>query len=157
MKKTIIIIILLITSLFVIIPENTYAKTTIDAPYVLTSNNSQDVNSYINSFKGNNSVYKQDSETCNSLLGDINDQNSVAWLLNKILDYIKILGPLAVIVLSGIEFTKAIINSDDDTMKKATSRLRTRLIMTGLLFMIPIVTQLLFQVFGIVSDCGLLK
>ena len=69
----------------------------------------------------------------------------------------RVLGPLAVIVLSGIEFTKAIVNSDDDTMKKATGHLKTRLIMAALLFLIPTITKLLFQVFGIATDCGILN
>ena len=156
MKKTVIIVSLLIISLLIMVPKNTYAYSYVNSGgYVLTSN-TQDVNEYINSVRGNN-LYDQDAKSCDSLLGDPNDKNSVAWLLFTILNYIRILGPLAVVVLSGIEFTKAIINSDDDTMKKATGHLKTRLIMVALLFLIPTITKLLFEVFGIATDCGLLN
>lgn len=152
MKNVSFILFILVIGILIMIPKNTYAYTN---GYVLTSNG-QDVNEYINSVKSNN-VYKQDADSCNSLLGDpVNDKDSVAWLLFQILNYMRVLGPLAVVVLSGIDFTKAIINSDDDTMKKATGHLRTRLIMAALLFLIPTITKLLFQVFGIATDCGLL-
>ena len=151
-KKAFIIITVIILSFVLIMPKSTYA----------TNNNSnsdvqatQDVNEYINSVKDNNQ-YNPDIEKCDSVLGDPNNKNTVAYLLFKILNYIRILGPLIVIVLSGIEFTRAIINSDDDTMKKATGHLKTRLIMVALLFLIPTITKLLFQIFGIATDCGLL-
>ncbi|MBQ6539291.1 MAG: hypothetical protein IJL76_03325 [Bacilli bacterium] len=153
MKKSIFILFILIIGILVMVPKNTYAYTN---GYVLTTTNSQDVNEYINSVKSGN-VYKQDASSCNSLLGNPNEPDSVAWLLYKILNYMRVLGPLAVIVLSGIEFTKAIVNSDDDTMKKATGHLKTRLIMAALLFLIPTITKLLFQVFGIATDCGILN
>ncbi len=116
-----------------------------------TANN----NSYMNNF---NNMYNKEYKDCDSILGDpVNDPNSVAWLLFKILNYIRILGPLAVVVLSGIEYTMAIVNSDDDTLKKAHSHLKTRLIMVALLFLLPTIIKILFQVFGIATDCGVLN
>ena len=53
-----------------------------------------------------------------SMLGSVNDPNSVAWLLQQIFNYIKILGPLLVVVLSSVEFAKVIIQSDDEAMAK---------------------------------------
>ncbi len=69
----------------------------------------------------------------------------------------RVIGPLAVIVLSGIEFAQAIVKSDDDTMKKAKGHLTTRLVMAGLLFLIPSVVKLLLDVFNLTSDpmCGI--
>ena len=147
------ILLLILISLLVLLPNKSFAMEKDFSSYtqVLTNTTNKQSNSFYNQ------QYEQEFKDCDSILGSYKDPKSVAWLLFKILNYIRILGPLAVVVLSGIEYTMAIINSDDDTMKKATTHLKTRLIMTGLLFMIPIITQLLFQVFGIVSDCGLLK
>ena len=166
-RKMMYLLLIFIVSIVFIIPANTYAKNNDVSSYVqITTNknnkntntnrasNKQDVNNYINNF---NNIYKEKDETCNSLLGSTTDEESVAWLLKKILTYLSILGPLAVIVLSGIEFTKAIIASDDDTMKKATNHLKTRLLMTALLFLIPTITVLLLDVFGIATDCGVVK
>ncbi len=155
-KKAIIIFSIIILNLLLFMPMNTYARPTDQAASSETTPQvTQDVNEFINSVKNNNN-YDQDIEKCNSVLGDPTNPNTVAYLLFKILNYIRILGPLLVIVLSGIDFTRAIINSDDDTMKKATGRLKTRLIMVALLFLIPTITKLLFQVFGIATDCSLI-
>ena len=174
-RKIIYLLLIIIVSIIFIIPTNSLAlnkdissyaqittnkntttnkTTTKKNNTTRNSSNSQDVNNYIKNF---NNIYSQKNETCNSLLGSTSDEDSVAWLLDKILKYLRILGPLAVIVLSGIEFTKAIISSDDDTMKKATGHLKTRLFMAALLFLIPTITILLFDVFGIATDCGVVR
>ena len=60
-----------------------------------------------------NAGYNQ-TQNCtgdNSILGSVNDPNSVAWLLQQVLNYIKILGPILVVVLSSVEFAKVIINN----------------------------------------------
>ena len=91
------------------------------------------------------------------MLGDPNDENSVAWLLQQILNYIRALGPMIVIVMSGIEFTKVIISSDDDGMAKAQKKLITRLILVAALFFVPTIVLALLDLFGMTNDptCGL--
>ncbi len=91
------------------------------------------------------------------ILGDPNDENSVAWLLQQILNYIKVLGPLLVIVLSAIDFIKVIIQSDDESMAKAQKKLIIRLLLAAALFFIPTLVTVLLNIFGITSDplCGL--
>ena len=118
--------------------------------------------------KTNNSNYsvfevlaKQNTEqlsTCSSILGDINDEESVAWILQKLLNYIKILGPSLAIVLGSLDFAKAVVSSDDETMKKTQSRFKNRMIAAVLLFMIPHLVSILLFSFGIATDdpiCGL--
>ncbi len=155
---------ILFISLLVIIPSKSFAMEKDYYSYVQVMSNAKNKtntntvtskNNYMNNF---NNMYNKDYKDCDSILGDpVNDPNSVAWLLFKILNYIRILGPLAVVVLSGIEYTMAIINSDDDTLKKAHGHLKTRLIMVALLFLLPTIIKILFQVFGIATDCGILK
>lgn len=93
----------------------------------------------------------------NGILGNVNDENSVAWLLQKILNYLKIIGPFIVVVMSGIDFSKVIITSDDDGMKKAQKKLVTRLILAGSLFFLPQLVMALLDIFGLTSNatCGL--
>lgn len=101
----------------------------------------------------------EQQQNCGSggLLGDPNDENSVAWLLQQILNYIRALGPMIVIVMSGIEFTKVIISSDDDGMAKAQKKLITRLILVAALFFVPTIVLALLDLFGMTNDptCGL--
>lgn len=101
--------------------------------------------------------HEQTCEGSNSLLGNVNDENSVAWLLQQVLNYIKILGPVLVVVLSSIDFTKVIVKSDDEAMGKAQKKLGKRLILAGLLFFIPTLVQVIFNIFDITTNvtCGI--
>ena len=140
-------------SLFIInsVNINVHAVTLSDYVQIADENDTAWINDY------NNEVNNQSTGDCNSLLGSPSDPNSVAWLLFTVLNWMRVLGPLAVIVLSGIEFAQAIVKSDDDTMKKAKGHLTTRLVMAGLLFLIPSVVKLLLDVFNLTSDpmCGI--
>lgn len=98
--------------------------------------------------KSNNVQYDPDLK-CKGLLGDpVNDPDSVAWLLVKILNYLKLLGPLIVLILSSLDFAKAILTSDDESMKKAQSNLITRLLLAAALFVLPVLIEVLLDVFG---------
>lgn len=105
----------------------------------------------------NNTTQNFDCDGSNSLLGNPSDENSVAWLLQQIFNFIKIIGPILVIVLSSIDYAKVIIQSDDESMGKANKKLIWRLILAGLLFFIPLLIQVFLQMFGFTSDptCGI--
>ncbi len=95
---------------------------------------------------------------CESVLGDINDESSVAWLLQKLLNYIKILGPTIALALGSIDFVKAIISSDDEQMKKTEVKFIKRVVAALVLFFIPLLVSVLLGMFGITTDnatCGL--
>lgn len=99
----------------------------------------------------------QECDGANSILGDPDDEDSVAWLLQQALNYIKVLGPILVTILSSIDFVQVIVKNDDDAMKKATKKLMYRLILAACLFFIPIFVQVLLDIFGMTSDptCGI--
>ena len=61
----------------------------------------------------------------------------------------KILGPTIAIVFGTLDFTKAIVASDEEKMKKAQSSFVKRLIAALLLFFVPIIVELLLGIFGI--------
>ena len=132
------------------IPNNSYAieSEVNNSTIVLTDANS--INSWMND-------YNVDDGSCASLLGDPSNPKSVAWLVVTVLNYFRIIGPLLVIVLCGVDYVKAIINSDDDAMKKTSTRLIRRLILAALLFLIPTIVELLLKIFNVVSDplCGM--
>lgn len=92
-----------------------------------------------------------------AILGDPNDEDSVAWLLQQVLNYIKILGPILVVILSSIDFAQVIIKSDDEAMKKAQKKLIIRLLLAASLFFIPTLVEVMLNIFGIASApmCGI--
>ena len=77
--------------------------------------------------------------------------------MQQLLNYIKILGPILVVILSSLDFAKAIITSDDESMKKAEKKLAIRLVLAIALFLIPTLVSVLLDTFGITTDaiCGL--
>lgn len=144
MKMKLSIIYILFMTIFTIIPSNTYAFG------VSTNTNT---NSYVQILDGETIDCNGD----NSLLGNVNDEKSVAWLLQKLLNYIKILGPSIAIVLGSLDFIKAIVSSDEENMKKTQKRFINRLIAAALLFFIPLIVELLLGLFGFTTNvtCGL--
>ncbi len=155
MKKGIITILLIITCVMFISPVNTRALSidnAISSVYLLTDTDMDNINDIINS-----GDQQQDCTGANSIFGDPNDPDSVAWLIQLILNIIKVVGPILVILLSSIDFIRVIVKSDDEAMAKAQKKLIMRLILAILLFLIPVIVQVLLGIFGITSDptCGL--
>ena len=91
----------------------------------------------------------QGAACTDTILGDPSDSDSVAWLLQQIFNYLKILGPMVILVMSAIDFTKAIIAGDDETMQKCYKRLITRLILAVALFVVPTLVEVLLDAFGL--------
>jgi hypothetical protein len=95
---------------------------------------------------------KGNCEKSTAILGDVKCEDSVAWLIQLILDFIKVLGPILVIILSSIDFIMVIIKSDNEQFQKAQKRLITRLVLALLLFVVPVIVEVLLQVFGITGN-----
>ncbi len=96
-------------------------------------------------------------DECDAILGSTQDEESVAWLLQQVLNYIRILGPILVVILSSMDFAKSIMANDDDSMKKAQKKLMIRLILAVALFLVPTLVTVLLNIFGITTNetCGL--
>lgn len=150
MYKKIILIFIATLSIFFVCPK-------VEAKVVDNNNFSNNIYVLDNEDLLDDYNKEQECTGSNSLLGDPNDPNSVAWLIQHFLDYIKIIGPVLVIVLSSIDFASVIVKGDDDAMAKAKKKLKTRLILAGCLFFIPVFVTVLLDLFGITSNatCGL--
>ena len=123
------------------------------------NNNKKDLSKNDNQGYGSTSYNgSKGAESCkDAILGSPSDPDSVAWLLQKVLNYLKVLGPMIILVMSGIDFTKAIISGDDETMQKCYKRLITRLILAVVLFFAPTLVTVILETFGFMGDpiCGL--
>lgn len=138
MKTKIFIFILFI---LLVIPVNIEAKNINDTTSLITVAN-------INACEGSNTA----------MFGDINDSTSTAWLIQKILNYMKVLGPTIAVVFGSIDMVKAIITSDEENMKKAQSKFIKRILAAVALFFVPLATGILLSIFGLTTDnskCGL--
>ena len=151
MKKRINILFLIFIGLISFTSFNVSAKSTInpitfDSKMAVISDsiNSNSVVAVISSLK--------DNKECKGILGNPDNEDSVAWFIVKILDYLKLLGPLMILVLSSLDFAKAILMSDDESLKKAQSSLITRLILAALLFVLPTLIEVVLDIFGFTSS-----
>lgn len=157
MKKISVLIISIFTVLTLIFPANVSA---------LSNNNSISNNILIADKEitmddiekwGDDANQEQSCDPDDSLLGNPEDPKSVAWLLQKVLNYIKIIGPILVAILSSLDFAKVIFSGDDESMGKARKKLIYRLILAAALFFIPVIVEALLGIFGLTSNatCGI--
>lgn len=153
MRKKIIIILFVFISAFFIYPVSTNAVSinAVSSDIYLLEDDPSELDLLDEYNK------EQTCDGSDSLLGDPNDPNSVAWLLQEILNYIKIIGPIFVVVLSSIDFAGVVVKGDDEAMTKAKKKLTTRLILAACLFFVPVFVEVLLDLFGITSNatCGL--
>ena len=144
MRKKVILSMILIAGLILFSSFKVYAQENVVTNNISTMSISDNINIAV-SCTGSNAA-----------LGDVNDPDSVAWLLKKLLNYIKILWPFLVLIYSSIDFIKAIVTSDDESLKKATKNLSMRLILALALFLIPVFVSVMLNIVGLTSDlCGL--
>lgn len=144
MKKGIITLLLVIACVMFISPINT------NALEVSNTNMVSNVGSNIIA----NTIYIGDGECSESsaVLGDVECEDSVAWLVQLVFNIIKVAGPILVVLLSSVDFIMVIIKSDNDQFQKAQKKLITRLILALLLFLVPTIVQVLLQIFGITGS-----
>ncbi len=76
-----------------------------------------------------------------------------AWqFIGQLLFILKILVPIAIIVLGMIDLGKAVISSDDKSIKTATSKLFKRIVAGVCIFFVPVIIKALFSMISIISD-----
>lgn len=141
MKKRIITILLVVLSFMFINPIDTKALD-FNSANIVYKMDSNILSNTVNIAAGN--CVENDS-----ILGDPECEDSVAWLVQLVLNIIKIAGPILVILLSSVDYIMVIVKSDNDAFQKAQKKLVTRLILAMLLFVVPVIVQVILGVFGI--------
>lgn len=70
-------------------------------------------------------------------------------MIQEILNYFRIFGPILLIVFVALDFGKAVISQDNDALKKAQSKVISRAIATILLFFVPTITRAILNLDGV--------
>ena len=122
-----------------------------------TTNEEKYDNGGVNTFEDKSTLDNLNKEynSCSQIINM--SEGKFGWILQKLLNYIKIAGPILVVLLSAVDFIKAMASSDENVFKKAQSRLMIRLIAALALFLVPTLVQLLLGLINGISDptCGL--
>lgn len=98
---------------------------------------------------------KNESDTCESLLGDPEDKNYVAYWIQWGLNLIKYIAIVALLGLSTMDFFNALVKDDKDAIKKASITTVKRFVYTVILFFLPILVEVIMKLFGAYGTCGL--
>lgn len=86
---------------------------------------------------------------------------SIRYLVNQILTYVRVIIPIVILVLGSLDFAKAMVAGKEDEMKKAQKTFIMRLVAGVLVFMTPMIVNLIMSLAEIVweglgySNCGL--
>ncbi len=89
---------------------------------------------------GINSV-TSDSNSCNI------SERLVAWLI-RIVSWIRYIVPVVIIILTILDFIKAIAADNEDEIKKASGRFAKRLIVALIIFLLPLLLEFILGIFG---------
>ena len=97
------------------------------------------------------SAYK----SCEDIFGKITDKTSTIYFLQQIYNVFKYGVPLLCIVLSIMEFIKAVASQDKDALMKASKRTLLRIVLTLVLFVIPTLIGFILPLLGFADTCGI--
>lgn len=90
------------------------------------------------------------AEICNRKYSDVKcgslGQKIIKWIY-KIIRMVRYVIPILLIILSILDYIKAIGNDSDDEMKKATGKFFKRLIVAAIIFIIPFILEFILKMF----------
>lgn len=94
-----------------------------------------------------------DSNTCDYIFGGYNNPEYLGYYMVKLLDAIKIMGPILVIVMTIVDLVKVIALGKPDELNKLAVKSLKRIIYAVLLFIIPVVLDWGFKLFSVYGVC----
>ncbi len=94
---------------------------------------------------------------CGGIIGDTNDPNNTYYYLQLIYNIMKYAALILFVIFTVKDFFLAIINQNQDGLKKAFPNSVKRIIYTILIFLLPGLLTIIFYLFGVVDDplCGI--
>lgn len=92
-------------------------------------------------------------ESC-AAFGDPGVSGTPAYWMQQALEIMKYIGIIALLVLTTLDFIKALAQNDKDALKKASNTAIKRFIYCILLFFTPMIVEFLMSLFGAYGTCG---
>ena len=93
-------------------------------------------------------------ETCAGILGKTDNPNDTAYYIQLALNIMRYVAIIALVLLSTIDYIKAIAAQDNDGLKKANSTFIKRLAYCVLIFFTPIIVKFIMSFVGVYDTCG---
>lgn len=95
------------------------------------------------------------NQNCNSVFGDVNDQNQIAYYMQYAFNIIKYIGIVLCIVLSAVDVVKYILSGDKDGYKSVVGKIVKRLCYACVLVFLPNVLEITFKLLNLYGTCGI--
>ena len=92
---------------------------------------------------------------CEYLFGDPDNSNYIAYWLQWTMNLMKYIGIIALFILSTVDFVKALIQNDQDALKKAGMTAAKRFIYCVILFFLPILIDFAMTLLGAYGTCNI--
>lgn len=92
-----------------------------------------------------------DTSDCSSYLGSVDNPDDPAYYLKFAFNLIKYIAIIALLLLTIIDYVKAVSSSNSDAMKKANLAFIKRLIIAIIIFLLPILLGFLLDLLGVIS------
>ena len=89
-----------------------------------------------------------------SIFGSKNDKDSIAYLVNEVMSYMRIIVPVLIILFGTIDFLKAVVAKNAEDMKKHTMTFVKRIIAGLIVFLAPVVVNVVMQLADMVWSYG---
>ncbi|MBE6155313.1 MAG: hypothetical protein E7164_00980 [Firmicutes bacterium] len=95
------------------------------------------------------------TKECDALFGDPEQPGDLAYYLQKVLDVMKYLGIILCIVLTIVDFGKAILGEDKDMYKPLAKTAFNRLCYAVMLFLLPTIIETILRLIDVYGTCGI--
>ena len=101
-----------------------------------------------------------ETDKCTSIFGEIDANgefkpDTLGYWLKWGMDIIKYIAIVALLILSSVDFLKAMIAKDKEAVKKAGMTAAKRFVYAVLIFFLPVVIEIIMKQFGVTGTCGI--
>ena len=99
--------------------------------------------------------YLATDKECDAMFGDPDKPGDLAYYLQKILDIIKYAGIILCILLTIVDFAKALLGDDKEMYKPLAKTAFNRLCYAVMLFFLPAVVETILSLIDVYGTCGI--
>ena len=109
------------------------------------------------SMHGSEVIYfaPNNADKCTALFGDPNKAGDFAYYLQIILDIIKYAGIVLCVVLSVVDWFKALLGEDKDMYKPLVKKMFARIFYAVALWFLPAIVKVLLTLLDVYGTCGI--
>lgn len=131
--------------------NNVYYLTNTNSSNKQTLNNSN-IDDYLGLYNSSSDKSQVNSETCQTLLGDVDTKGSPAYYLHIVFNVLKYVAIILLVLLTIMDMVSAVASHDDDLIKKNVNKMIKRLAFCVVIFLLPTLIEFVLQFITVGED-----